>query len=382
MTEDLIPENNGKKPYEEVFVSDEKIDAGHQASPTSPELEKEREIVDSEQYSSGRIFAKIMIMTFSFALIVIGTVLAVLLSDKSITEGDKQKKYFSSISSEQEKYSNSILKRNEKNKNPYALREADLLAKDEEKDRMQAAAFDIAHPEEYIRDSSQTSGIAETPGQKEKEGKPDGIDRRFSRKNKSVASGGQTIPKKNPGSLNEKFAENGDDIQLRPWNREQQLVKKILLASMGLLVIASFLSISRMAGFVSITASLLSLIGCMSAAAFALMIITKYQQINLGGMWLSVAGGGFAGSSLSLLAGCAVRFNSKNEIMAYLGSHLRMVLAFAGISGILFADLVSETAEMSANLRKAAEYCVDNVSHDGCKGAEVPPMPDYQIVNY
>lgn len=180
-------------------------------------------------------------------------------------------------------------------------------------------------------------------------------------------SGGSSNTDFNPSPSYEVNAAVSDT----PWEGTLNTIQTLFGIAMGLIALAAVFAEIKPWGYI-VTAVLAGVAAILSAAAVALSIIimTKYKQSGLGGLWLAVCGVGMLGCIAAAAGGVGAATSATTGLLATLANGLTALCTILGVVGGLGVGLVGSLGNKAINSDKAQEYCQKHKDADGCHSTQ------------
>ena len=176
---------------------------------------------------------------------------------------------------------------------------------------------------------------------------------------------------KDPTNWNDIPVDNNNKINVTPWQSELTALQICITVAMGLLTAAALLWDAAKAAMPwgSVLAAVVScmLIAAALAAAAAvtlsIILMTKYGQEALGGMWLGLSGASF----LVCLAAVWGGFGCLQcGVQGWLTAHMTAVCGIGALLAGIGSSVCGSFSEKTTDYDDARAFCEKNPSHDGC----------------
>lgn len=152
-----------------------------------------------------------------------------------------------------------------------------------------------------------------------------------------------------------------------PWQKEILAIQIMFTAALSLLAVAAAFGSSQIGKIVAIAIAATATAACAACVALAIVLMTKYNQKKLGGMWLALCGAGMAACAVAAIAGIAAYKGAIGGLMGTLAAHVKAIMIAVGVVGGLAGGIGGSFANNLADEDKAKEYCKEHKDSSECK---------------
>lgn len=195
---------------------------------------------------------------------------------------------------------------------------------------------------------------------------------------------GMTVAPLSMGSLNDNTSkydgnnggwgidvDNNNKIDVTPWQSELTALQICITVAMGLLTAAALLWDAAKAAMpwgsvlaAVVSCMLIAAAACAAAAvALSIVLMTKYGQEALGGMWLALSGASFLVCLAAVWGGLGCL---QCGVQTWLFEHMTAVCGIGALLAGVGTSLCGSFGEKTADYDDARAYCEKNPDHDGC----------------
>ena len=168
-------------------------------------------------------------------------------------------------------------------------------------------------------------------------------------------------------NVNPEIPEVETPTNTTPWQKEILAIQIMFTAALSLLAVAAAFGSSQIGKIVAIGIAATATAACAACVALAIVLMTKYNQKKLGGMWLALCGAGMAACAVAAIAGIAAYKGAIGGLMGTLAAHVKAIMIAVGVVGGLAGGIGGSFANNLADEDEAKKYCKEHKDSSECK---------------